>query len=250
MGWWDGKAIRFWLGGILLAGVLAIAACPGAISQTDNDFEALARQVDGLRDQGKYAEAVEITKRSLAFAERKFGTDHTHVATALNNIAELYRIQGRYAEAEPLYKRALDIREKALGPDHPDVGQSLNDLAALYASQGRYAEAEPLYKRGLAIAKRHWGLTIPTSVPRSTISPRCTEPRAGMPRPSPRTSARSPSARRRSAPTTPTSAQPQQSRRLYPSQGRYAEAEPLYQARPWRSARRRWGPTTPMSAPP
>ena len=41
----------------------------------------------------------------------------------------LYRAQGRYAEAEPLYKRATAIPEKALGPDHPDVGRALNGLA-------------------------------------------------------------------------------------------------------------------------
>ena len=104
--------------------------------------------------------------------------------------ALLYDNQGRYAEAEPLYKRSLAYREKVAGPDHPDVAEVLNNLgllydnkpvtrtpsrfssarwrlmkgarpepsacrmrpqqlAAIYDTQGRYADAEPLYKRSL-----------------------------------------------------------------------------------------------------
>jgi tetratricopeptide (TPR) repeat protein len=72
-------------------------------------------------DQGRYAEAELLYKRSLTIAEKTLGPDHPDVATSLNNLAALYRAQGRYAEAEPLSKRSLTIIEKALGPDHPDV---------------------------------------------------------------------------------------------------------------------------------
>ena len=82
--------------------------------------------------------------------EKALGPDHPSVASALNNLASLYKEEARYADAEPLYKRALAIREKALGPDHPDVAQSLNNLADLYSAQGRHADAEPLYKRARA----------------------------------------------------------------------------------------------------
>ena len=47
------------------------------------------------------------------------------MATALNNLAGLYRDQGHYAKAEPLYKRALAIRENTLRPEHPDLATSL-----------------------------------------------------------------------------------------------------------------------------
>ena len=90
-------------------------------------------------NQGRYADAEPLYKRSLAINEKALGPDHPDVATSLNNLAVLYANQGRYADAEPLYKRSLAIREKALGPDHPDVAVSLNNLAALYDDQGRYA---------------------------------------------------------------------------------------------------------------
>ena len=55
----------------------------------------------------------QIAKRALAIAKKALGPDHPHVATSLNNLAELYRAHGKHAEAEPLYKRSLAIREKA-----------------------------------------------------------------------------------------------------------------------------------------
>jgi tetratricopeptide (TPR) repeat protein len=45
-----------------------------------------------------------LYKRSLAILEKALGPDHPNVATALNNLALLYKNQGRYADAEPLYK--------------------------------------------------------------------------------------------------------------------------------------------------
>ncbi len=42
-------------------------------------------------DQGRYAEAEPLYKRSLAIREKALGPDHPDVATALNNLAELYK---------------------------------------------------------------------------------------------------------------------------------------------------------------
>ncbi|HLF84140.1 MAG TPA: CHAT domain-containing protein, partial [Blastocatellia bacterium] len=98
-----------------------------------------------------------LYQRALAFGEKALGPDHPHVATALNNLAALYRAKGDYAKAEPLYQRALAIGEKALGPDHPYVATSLNNLALLYNTKGDYAKAEPLYQRSLAIREKALG---------------------------------------------------------------------------------------------
>ncbi|MBC6478342.1 MAG: tetratricopeptide repeat protein [Hormoscilla sp. GM7CHS1pb] len=37
------------------------------------------------------------------------GSAHPHVATSLNNLAELYFSQGRYDQAESLYLKALEM---------------------------------------------------------------------------------------------------------------------------------------------
>ncbi|MDP8079059.1 tetratricopeptide repeat protein [Phocoenobacter skyensis] len=108
-------------------------------------------------EQGKYAKAEPVYKRSLAITEKALGENHPSVAATLNNLAELYRIQGKYAKAEPLYKRSLAITEKALGENHPSVAATLNNLAGLYKEQGEYAKAEPLYKESLAIKEKALG---------------------------------------------------------------------------------------------
>ena len=86
-------------------------------------------------NQGRYAEAEPLYKRSLAIREKALGPDHPDVATALNNLAELYTTRA----ATPRPSRSTSGRwrsEKALGPDHPDVATSLNNLAALYRRPG------------------------------------------------------------------------------------------------------------------
>jgi CHAT domain-containing protein/tetratricopeptide (TPR) repeat protein len=121
------------------------------------NLEALNNRVNELYRAGKYADAVPLAERYAEATKMRFGAEDTQYATALSNLALLYKSQGRTAEAEPLFKRSLAINEKALGPDHPYVGMDLNNLAELYIEQGRPAEAEPLLERALAITEKALG---------------------------------------------------------------------------------------------
>ncbi len=119
------------------------------------DANALTQQVIELEKQGRYSEAVPLPQRALVLYEEALGHDHPHVATALGNLAELYRRQGRYVNAEPLFRRALAIEERALGPDHPDAARALANLAVLCKDEARYSDAEVvLFKRSLAIIEK------------------------------------------------------------------------------------------------
>ena len=128
---------------------------------------------------------------------------------------------------EPLYKRALAIREKAFSADHPVTATSLNGLAYLYELQGRYAEAAPLYKRAghprESIRRRPPGYRHQPQ--RSGIPLRFT---GNAPRPRRSTNAPWPFARNRSADHPDTATSLNGLAALYYSQGKYAEAEPLY----------------------
>jgi tetratricopeptide (TPR) repeat protein len=83
------------------------------------------------------------------------------VATALNNLANLYAKLGQYTEAEPLYQRCLRIREASLGKDHPLFALSLNNLALLYAEQNRLTDALPVLDRSRQISRRHGSQILP-----------------------------------------------------------------------------------------
>ena len=90
----------------------AVASPPpdGQPPATSNDGTAQWRVwTDVGRDlagQGRQAEAEAYLRRALEAARRGFGADDPHVASACNNLGELYRLQRRYDEAEPLYREA------------------------------------------------------------------------------------------------------------------------------------------------
>jgi tetratricopeptide (TPR) repeat protein len=108
-------------------------------------------------DQGQFAKAEPLYKRSLALVEKNLGPTHPDVAANLNDLATLYRDQGQYAHAETLYRRSLAIVRKGGAAESPDVAITLNNLAELYSDQGKYTEAERLYKQSLELCEQTQG---------------------------------------------------------------------------------------------
>ena len=104
--------------------------------------------------QGDFAAAEPLFRRTLSIRETALGPDHPHTAQALNNLAQVLQERGNYPVAEPMLERALALYEKIRGPDHPEVATALNNLAGLYRVSGNYARAEPLYLRALAINEK------------------------------------------------------------------------------------------------
>ncbi len=110
------------------------ACAPAALKE---DLRLAASFSDEARlyyQQGEYAEAERLYRRSLAIREKALGPDHPDVATSLDNLAELYQAQGKYAEAEPLLQRSLAIRKgatKRLGAkpsDRPRIPRPFSPL--------------------------------------------------------------------------------------------------------------------------
>ncbi len=116
--------------------------------------EVLNYQAAQLERQGKYNEAIPLSKKALLLNKKQLGDNHPTTAINLNSLATLYTNQGRYTDVEPLYKEALAIIKKQLGDNHPTTATSLDNLATLYINQGRYTDAEPLYKEALEIRKK------------------------------------------------------------------------------------------------
>lgn len=144
-----------------LVAVLALVINVPVFAQSDEELTTLRRQIEQLRQAGKYPDALALAQRSVALTEQRFGANDVTVASALNTLALLYEDQGRHSEAEPLYKRTIAVVEKALGPDHRNLGVTLGNLAALYQKQSRFGEALPLATRALAIAEKADGADHP-----------------------------------------------------------------------------------------
>ena len=79
----------------------------------------------------QYHEAEKLHLKSIEILEKTFGKNHINLATAINNLADVYRLQKRYKTAEKLILRSLNIRIKSLGKNHHLVGTSINKLGAI-----------------------------------------------------------------------------------------------------------------------
>jgi tetratricopeptide (TPR) repeat protein len=101
---------------VLVCGIVLVNAADA--QKRADDPAALDAEMVRLYQAGKYTEATEIAKQSLAINEKVQGHQHPEVATSLNNLALLFQELGRYADAEPLLTQSLSIFEKL--PDHPD----------------------------------------------------------------------------------------------------------------------------------
>jgi tetratricopeptide (TPR) repeat protein len=109
--------------------------------------------------EGKYAEAVSLYKRSISAYEKSNGPDDPDIAIPLTRLGCLYRDQEQLdiRVAEPLLKRALAIREKALGHDHALTAETTSDLALLYFFEKKFADAEKVGIRVLPVQEKIFG---------------------------------------------------------------------------------------------
>lgn len=79
----------------------------------------LDQQVQKLKKQGKYEEAIPLARKALHLREKVLGLkyrDNRNVAVSLNTLGELLWRQGEYQEAEQLHKRAELISKEPVKP--------------------------------------------------------------------------------------------------------------------------------------
>lgn len=93
--------------------------------------QALGAFATALRMQGRYREAAPLLQQAVTLAEETLGPDDLEVASALNNLAILYKYTGHFTQAQHLYRRALRITVAHLGPNHPEVASIHHNLGGL-----------------------------------------------------------------------------------------------------------------------
>ncbi|XP_034209304.1 uncharacterized protein LOC117622658 isoform X3 [Prunus dulcis] len=96
--------------------------------------------------QGKLEEAEKLFLLALQEAKEGFGERDPHVASACNNLAELYRVNKAYNKAEPLYLDAISILEESFGPEDIRVGSAFHNLGQFYIVQRKLEEARVSYE--------------------------------------------------------------------------------------------------------
>uniref|UniRef100_A0A162A0Z5 Uncharacterized protein n=1 Tax=Daucus carota subsp. sativus TaxID=79200 RepID=A0A162A0Z5_DAUCS len=107
--------------------------------------------------QGKMEDAERLFQAAIQEAKEGFGERDPHVASACNNLAELYRVQKVFDKAEPLYLEAVKVLEESLGLEDIRVGAALHNLGQFYLVQQKLDKACVSYERALKIKRRVLG---------------------------------------------------------------------------------------------
>ncbi|GLU10642.1 hypothetical protein SLE2022_274290 [Rubroshorea leprosula] len=109
--------------------------------------------------KGKLEEAEKFFLSAIQEAKEGFGERDPHVASACNNLAELYRVQKALDKAEPLYLSAISILEETYGPNDIRVAFAFHNLGKFYLMQRKLEESRRCYERALKIKGRVQGLS-------------------------------------------------------------------------------------------
>ncbi|XP_047318526.1 uncharacterized protein LOC124921868 isoform X2 [Impatiens glandulifera] len=96
--------------------------------------------------QGKLDKAEKLFLSALEEAKMGFGEGDPHVASACNNLAELYRLKKSFEKAEPLYMDAIKILENSFGPEDVRVAVAYHNLGQFYLVRRKLEEAHQCYE--------------------------------------------------------------------------------------------------------
>jgi len=121
--------------------------------QNDAVGEILALKYQGkrLREQSRFAEAIEVFNHGLETAQSH--RDTIEMAAAINNLGETYRRYGDFNIANGLYFKALKLCDKYTGQDDPRllkaVAIALNGIGNIELELKNYALADSVLREAL-----------------------------------------------------------------------------------------------------
>src|SRR5690349_10501138 len=80
------------------------------------------------REQGRYAQAEELARRTLPMRRKLHGDDSPAADNALHHLAHVLYERGKLVEAEQLETSSMGLRERRYGHNHRLVAESLEML--------------------------------------------------------------------------------------------------------------------------
>ncbi|HKE25430.1 MAG TPA: serine/threonine-protein kinase [Bryobacteraceae bacterium] len=109
------------------------------------------------RNQGRYAEAEQLSSRVWEIRKRILGQEHPLTLISASTVAALALDQGRYAEGERLFTHILEIQRRLLGEENPNTLLNMDLLVVVLRSERKFGQADPLSARVLEIERRVLG---------------------------------------------------------------------------------------------
>jgi CHAT domain-containing protein len=93
----------------------------------------------------------------VEICERALGPKHPYYASALNNLALVYRNEANFVEAESAFVKAIGIYDATLDRDHPYKMTVRRNLAELYEAEGDHLRAKRLFEQEREARRRSAG---------------------------------------------------------------------------------------------
>ncbi len=140
-----------------LAEALAQAGRTPAERDAVRQARAMDVQAVELLRRGKAAQAASLARRALALRDGVRGDRHPDYASALSNLAGMYKEMGDFRAALPLLEKAAALRKAVLGERHPEYAIALSNLSSLLQNLGDRKAALPLAWEAVALRKKAVG---------------------------------------------------------------------------------------------
>lgn len=121
-------------------------------------MKVLMNKASYYSETGRFPDAEEIYLKALDRAQREPDPDMDEInATALNNLAIVYRSMGRFDESIKMLMELRTLDEANFGKSHPVYANTLNNIALVQTDQGKYAEAEQNFEQAMEIVRASLG---------------------------------------------------------------------------------------------
>jgi tetratricopeptide (TPR) repeat protein len=118
------------------------------------------------REQENSKEAQDYFERALAIKQRTPNMSAVEIASAMDDLGDLYGLEGRFDDGEKLLLQGLKLLEQGYGTDAPrapNYSKMLNDLGNLYKDAGRLPEAEAALRKSYTIERAKSGENNPNT---------------------------------------------------------------------------------------
>lgn len=138
-----------------------------ALIRKKNDLpqliEVLINYAGGLRVSGEYEKALKASYEALDLIEKNYSTKSESYATALMNIANIYRMKGDFYKSEELFLKAEKLL-LSLGVDNYSLAGLYNNLSLLYQSLFKYEKAYEYQLKSIEINRRDSKYNVPLGI--------------------------------------------------------------------------------------
>lgn len=133
---------------------------------------AVLNELSGLyRVQGRFADAVDASNRSLYNLRQMGQKDTENYATALINLADIYVAAGRYKEALDMFRSAENILVSLGLQEDYRMAALYNNISSVYRALGdRYMALETANKAMEIIGNHDFGADVETDIATTCIN--------------------------------------------------------------------------------